>query len=67
MCKLWEGGRLDAKKHYVIRAKALDGTWPVGHASAVLCWGTAVVGASAQHCTGMTNWPNSMQCLAKMT
>ena len=28
-----EGGRLDAKRHYVmILAKALDGVWPVGHA-----------------------------------
>ena len=24
--------RLDAKRHYVILAKALDGIWPVGHA-----------------------------------
>ena len=32
-----EGGRLDAKRHYVILAKALDGIWPVGHACAVLC------------------------------
>ncbi len=32
-----EGGRLDAKRHYVISAKALDGIWPVGHACAVLC------------------------------
>ena len=30
-------GRLDAKRHYVILAKALDGIWPVGHACAVLC------------------------------
>ena len=29
--------RLDAKRHYVILAKALDGIWPVGHACAVLC------------------------------
>ena len=29
------------KRHYVIAAKALDGIWPVGHACAVLCWGTA--------------------------
>merc|ERR1712091_131357 len=35
-----EGGRLDAKRHEVILAKALDGIWPVGHACAVLCWGT---------------------------
>ena len=28
--------RLDAKRHYVILAKALDGIWPVGHACAVL-------------------------------
>ena len=26
-----EGGRLDAKRHYVILAKALGGIWPVGH------------------------------------
>jgi len=32
-----EGRRLDAKRHYVILAKALDGIWPVGHACAVLC------------------------------
>ena len=25
-----EGGRLDAQRHYVILAKALDGIWPVG-------------------------------------
>ena len=31
-----EGGRLDAKRHYVILAKALDGIWPVGHACGVL-------------------------------
>ena len=29
--------RLDAKRHYVILAKALDGVWPVGHACEVLC------------------------------
>ena len=29
--------RLDAKRHYVILAKTLDGIWPVGHACAVLC------------------------------
>ena len=58
-----ESGRLDAKRHYVILAKALDGIWPVGHACAVLCWGMAAVGAPAQHCTGMTNWPNTIQCL----
>ena len=29
--------RLDAKRHYVILAKALDGIWPVGHACEVLC------------------------------
>ena len=52
-----ESRRLDAKRHYVIWAKALDGIWPVGRACAVLCWGTAAAGASAQHCTGMTNWP----------
>ena len=56
--------RLDATGHYVILAKAPDGIWPVGHACAVLCWGTvAAVGASAQHCTGITNWPNTIQCL----
>ena len=34
-----EGRRLDAKRHYVILGKALDGTgtWPVGDACAVLC------------------------------
>ena len=47
--------RRDAKRHYVILAKALDGMWPVGHACAA--------GASAQHCTGMTNWPNTILCL----
>ena len=26
---------LDARRHYVTLAKALDGTWPVGHACAV--------------------------------
>ena len=31
-----EGGRLDAKRHYVILAKALDAIWPVGHACAAL-------------------------------
>ena len=31
-----EGRRFDAKRHYVILAKALDGIWPVGHASTVL-------------------------------
>ena len=29
--------RLDAKRHYVILAKALDGIWQVGHACPVLC------------------------------
>ena len=56
-----EGGRLDARRHYVILAKALDGIWTVGHACAMPC--TAAAGASAQHCTGMTNWPNTIQCL----
>ena len=51
--------------HYVILARALDGIWPVGHACAVLCWGTAAAGASAQHCTGMTNWRNTIQCLGE--
>ena len=23
-------------------------------------------GASAQHCTSMTNWPNTIQCLARL-
>ena len=42
----------------------LDGIWPVGHACAVLCWGTRCrCRASAQHGTGMTNWPNTIQCL----
>ena len=35
--------RLDAKRHYVILAKALDGIWPVGHACAVLCRDTAAM------------------------
>ena len=30
-----EGGRLDAKRHYVMLAKALDGIWPVSHACAL--------------------------------
>ena len=29
--------RFDAKRHYAILAKALDGIWPVGHACAMLC------------------------------
>ena len=57
-----EGGRLVAKRHYVILAKALDGIWLVCYACAVLCWGTAA-GAPALHCTGMTNWPTTIQCL----
>ena len=44
MLNLREGGRLDAKIHKVNIAKALDGIWPVGHACAVLCWGTAAGG-----------------------
>ena len=60
--------RLDAKRHYVILAKALDGIWPVGHAcaqhnTAHACGSTAAAVASAQHCKGMTNWPNTIQCL----
>ena len=51
-----EGGRLDAKRHYVMLTKTLDGIWPLGHA----CAGRH---ASAQHCTGMANWPNTIQCL----
>ena len=54
--------RLDAKRHYVIWAKALDGIWPASHACAVLCWGTRRH-ASAQHCTSITNLPNTIQCL----
>ena len=30
MLNLQEGGRLDAKRHFVIWAKGLDGIWPVG-------------------------------------
>ena len=60
-----EGGRLDAKRHYVILAKALDGIWPVGHACAVLCCGMTAAAAPAHHCTGMTNWPNTIHCLGK--
>ena len=38
--------------------------WPVGHACAELCWGTRRRRrAPAQHCTGMANWPNTIQCL----
>ena len=40
MLNLPEGERLDARRHQVILAKALDGIWPIGHACAVLCWGT---------------------------
>ena len=29
------------------------------------CAGAAVAGAPAQHCTGMTNWPNTIQCLGE--
>ena len=59
-----EGQRLDAKRREVILAKALDGIWSVGHACAVLCWSTRRHRrAPAQHCTGMTNWPNTIQCL----
>ena len=48
-----EGGRLDAK--------ALDDIWPVG--MPVQCCAEARRRrASAQHCTGMTNWPNTIQC-----
>ena len=58
-----EGRRLDAKRHYVILAKALDGIWPVSHACVVLCSGTRRRRASAQHCTGKAKWPNTIQCL----
>ena len=45
-----ESGRLDAKRHYVIRAKALDGIWPVGHhACAVQCCAEASAAAVPQH------------------
>ena len=58
--------RLDAKRHYVIWAKALDGIWPVGHACAVLCRGTAAV---PQHSTAQA-WPTGQipcSALAQMT
>ena len=53
------GRRVDDKTFYVIRVKALDSTWPVGH-------------ASEQHSTGMTKWPNQLghipsSTLAQMT
>ena len=41
--------RLDAKRHYVILAKALDG----------ICQLVMPV----QSCMDMTNWPNTIQCL----
>ena len=28
------------------------------------CAEVPAAGASAQHCTGMANWPNTIQCLA---
>ena len=46
-----QGGRLDAKRHYVWYLAA---SWSCT---------AAAVGASAQHCTGMANWPNTIQCL----
>ena len=58
MLNFQEGGRLDAKRHYVILAKALDGIWVQCCAEA-----PAAAAVSAQHCTGMTNWPNTIQCL----
>ena len=59
-----EGGRLDAKRHQVILAKALDGIWPVGHACAVLCWGTCQRSDRCWwHYTVMPNRPNTIQCL----
>ena len=44
-----EGGRIDAKS----MAADLMQNPQEGMAA----------GASAQHCTGMTNWPNTIQCL----
>ena len=36
----------------------------LGRPCCTVVWcSTAAVGASAQHCTGMTNWPNTLQCL----
>ena len=70
MLKLQESGRLDAKQHYVIRAKALDGIGPIGHAcmcSAVLRHSGGGCLSTALHHTGMTNGPNTIQCLAQMT
>ena len=45
-----KGGTLDAKRHYGILAKALDGIWPVVHACAVLC-AEAPDAAVPQHST----------------
>ena len=43
------GGRLDAKRHSVILAQALNGIRPVGHACAVLCCGTAGAFLRVEH------------------
>ena len=50
-----EGGRLDAKRHHVIVAKALDGIWPVDHGCAVLPWGAAA--AAEQEAIKMNKAP----------
>ena len=60
--------RLDAKRHYVIQAKTLDGIWPVGHGCAVcatvLYSSTAALCLSITlHSTATTNCPNTFQCL----
>ena len=34
----------------MISSKALDGSWPIGHASAVLCWATTAIA-----CPGLTD------------
>ena len=36
----------------MISSKALDGSWPIGHASAVLCWATTAIACPrlADHC-----------------
>ena len=45
-----EGGRLDAKRHYVILAKALDGIWPL--VMPVQCSAEALTAAVSIHFPG---------------
>ena len=67
--KIWEGGRFDAKRLYVMWAKALNGIWSVGHACAVLCWSAASGGCPSTalhkhdqlaqyHPVPWLRWPN---------